>query len=193
MIISPLKVLELNEKYNLVSGLGERDSRNPEGIGLDLRVGTVHRLKGQSFLGIEKRSSPIEEKIGDVYEEGNKIITMRPGDFLIVTTMEKVNSPKKKVKIRWWLPRMYLIPFIFPRTSLQRGGIDLLCTKTDPGYMGVLTFGLKNVGDQDFSFELGARMFNLVYEAAFGDINRPYTGQHQGGRVTSKGKIEIQT
>ena len=35
-------------------------------------------------------------------------------------------------------------------------------------------------------------MFNLVFETIIGDIKRPYSGQHQGGRVTSGGEVEIQ-
>jgi len=52
--------------------------------------------------------------------------------------------------------------------------------------------GIKNLGNQDFHFELGARMFSVEYEAVVGEIKRAYSGQHQGGRVTSDGKIEIQ-
>ena len=84
------------------------------------------------------------------------------------------------------------MPQVFPRSSLQRGGISFHATKTDPGYKGRLAFGLKNIGGQEFEFELGARMFNLVYHAVLGDIDRPYSGQHQGGRITSQGSTERQ-
>ncbi len=193
MIISALKVLELNEKYNLVEGLGERDRENPEGVGLDLRVGEVHVLREGSFLGIHGRSSPKTEKIASFDSDGNKRIMMQPGDYFLVTTMETIHSPKEKVEIGEGMSPVYLMPVIYPRSSLQRGGIALLCTKTDPGYKGKLTFGLRNLGNQDFEFELGARMFNVVFEAVLGDINRGYGGQHQDGRVTSEGKKEIQT
>ncbi|MEK6897222.1 MAG: hypothetical protein AABW93_01685 [Nanoarchaeota archaeon] len=193
MIISAVKVLELNSRYNLVEGLGERDRENPEGAGLDLRVGEVHRLIGDSFLGIEERSSSKTEKIASFDGDGNKRITMKPGDYFLVTTMETIYSPAEKIDIGDGLPPSYLMPVVYPRTSLQRGGIALLCTKTDPGYKGKLTFGLKNLSDQNFEFELGARMFNVVFETVLGEINRPYTGQHQGGRVTSEGRGERQT
>ena len=197
MIISALKVLELNEKYNLVEGLGERDSKNPEGVGLDLRVGKVEKLTSGSLLCADntsrKRYSPKTELIGDIERDGNKVIIMKPGDFYLVSTMETVHAPAERVKIHWFLPGVHLMPDVYPRTSLQRGGVDLLATKTDPGYRGPLAFGLKNVGNQDFEFELGARMFNLVYHVILGRLKRPYSGQHQGGRITSGGKIEIQT
>ena len=196
MIISSVKVLELNEKYHLVEGLGERDMKNPEGAGLDLRVEEVHRLTGESFLGADetggKRHSPETELLWNIRIDGHKRITMKPGDYFLVKTMETIHSPDEKVYIEKNLPLVYLIPVVYPRTSLQRGGISLLCTKTDPGYKGQLTFGLANIGNQNFEFELGARMFNVVFEAVIGDLKRGYEGQHQGGRVTSEGKEERQ-
>lgn len=193
MIISSVLVLELNKKYRLVEGLGDRDRENPEGAGLDLRVGEVSRLIGGSFLGVDKRIGSKIEKIASFYENGKKKITMHPGDYLLVTTMETIRSPEEKVDIGEGMPPVYLMPLVFPRSSLQRGGIALLRTKTDPGYEGKLTFGLKNMGDQDFGFELGARMFNIVFEAVLGEIKRAYSGQHQGGRITSRGGEEKQT
>lgn len=197
MIISSVKVLELNEKYHLVEGLGERDMKNPEGAGLDLRVGEVYALNGHSFLGADetggKRHSPETELLWNIRTDGNKRITMKPGDYFLVTTMETIYSPAEKIDIGDGLPPSYLMPVVYPRTSLQRGGIALLCTKTDPGYKGKLTFGLRNLSNQNFDFELGARMFNVVFEAVIGDVKRPYSGQHQGGRTTSQGETETQT
>lgn len=192
MIISSVKVLELNKKYRLVEGLGDRDRENPEGAGLDLRVGEVSRLMGDSFLGVEERHSSKIEKIASIYDGKNEKITMHPGDYFLVTTMETIRSPKEKVEIGEGMPPVYLMPLVFPRTSLLRGGVDLIRTKTDPGWEGKLTFGLKNMGNQDFVFELGARMFNVVFETVLGEIKRTYSGQHQGGRVTSGGETETQ-
>ena len=192
MPISAIRVLELNETYGLVENLGDRDRENPEGAGLDLRVGEVHRLLSGSFLGIEKRISPDIKTIASLEKDPDKIITMKPGDYLLVTTMETIYSPEEKVEIGEGLPPAYLMPVVFPRSSLQRGGVSFHATKTDPGYRGQLTFGIGNVGDQVFEFELGARMFNIVFEPVFGEIKRLYSGQHQGGRVTSGGKEETQ-
>ena len=160
MIISPLKILELNERYNLISGLSERELNNPEGVGFDLRVGSASRISGKSYLGVEERTSPLVREVGDIRIDGNKVITMTPGSYLLVSTMEVVHSPKEKVDIGYGLPPVYLMPDIYPRTSLQRGGISLLATKTDPGYQGKLVFGLKNLGSHNFDFELATRSQN---------------------------------
>jgi deoxycytidine triphosphate deaminase len=192
MILSALKILELNEKYNLIEGLSERELENPEGTVLDLRVGQIHNIIGESLLGVSERYSSKTETIGDVKKDGNKRFKIKPGEYYLVTTMEVIHSPSEKIKYSDVLPEGYLVPKISPRSSLQRGGVSLHFTGTNPGYKGELTFGIKNQGNQDFIFELGARMFSVEYEAVIGDIKRAYSGQHQGGRVTSGGKVEIQ-
>lgn len=192
MILSALKVLELNGKYNLIEGLSERELENPEGTILDLRVGQIHTITSGSFLGVSERYSSKTETIGDVKKDGNKKFTIKPGEYYLVTTMETIHSPSEKIKFDDSLPEGYLIPKVFPRTSLQRGGVSLHFSNTNPGYKGPLTFGIKNLGNQDFIFELGARMFSIEYVAVIGDIKRAYSGQHQGGRVTSGGRTEVQ-
>ncbi|HLC73827.1 MAG TPA: hypothetical protein VJH20_04300 [Candidatus Nanoarchaeia archaeon] len=196
MIISAVKVLELNEKYNLIENLSEREMNNPEGVCLDLRVGQVYRIVGESYLASDnsggKRYSPKTKLIGDVERDGNIKILMKSGEYFLVTTMEIIHSPAEKIIYDERFPEGYLVPKISPRTSLQRGGVSLYYTGTNPGYKGVLTFGMKNNSFYDFYFDLGARMFSVEYNAVVGDIKRAYSGQHQGGRVSSDGEIEVQ-
>lgn len=196
MKISAVKILELNKEHNLIENLSERELNNPEGAGIDLRVGEVYELAGDSFLAADnssrERYSPKIRLMGEVSKDGNKIIIIEPGQYLLVTTMEVLHSPDKKIKFNKDFPEAYLKPIIYPRSSLQRGGISLHFTKTDPGYKGKLTFGISNLGEHDFRFELGSRMFHVEFEPVFGEISRAYSGQHQGGRVTSDGQKEIQ-
>lgn len=196
MKISALKILELNERYKLIENLSERELKNPEGAGIDLRVGEVYEIAGDSFLAADNSSrarySPKIKPIGDISKDGNKLITLEPRQYFLVTTMETIYSPAEKIKFDKDFPEAYLKPIIYPRSSLQRGGVSLHFTKTDPGYRGKLTFGIKNLGEHDFRFELGSRMFNIEFEPVIGEISRAYSGQHQGGRVTSDGKKEVQ-
>ncbi len=199
MLFSNLKVLELNKKYNLIEGLCERELNNPEGFLLELRVGEVYTLKenDRGFLGIDKkdeknRSTPLSIKIADIKEDGNKIITMKSGDYFLVTTMEKINCPAEKIEIGDGYEPMYLIPSISPRSTLQRCGVALHCTDTNPGYSGTLTFGLSNKGNNEFDFQLGARMFAIKWIPVIGEIARAYEGQWQYGRVSTGGKLERQ-
>ena len=193
MVLSGLKVLELNKKYRLVSGLSEREQFNPEGSDLELRVGQVENIIGPGFLGIEDRVTPKTKIIASIERDGKKKIKMKPGQYYLVKTIETVNVPSKKVSLEKNMPPRYLSPDIKPRSTLQRCGIILVNTTTNPGYIGPLIFGMYNAGNQDFKFELGARMFKIEFREVIGEIKRAYAGQNQGGRTTSQGKKEKQT
>ena len=181
MIISAKKVLELNKKYKLIENLSEREW-TPEGVGIDVRVGEVYKIEGEGFLGVVTRKTPKVKKIADI-KEGDKRITLKPGDFVLVKTIEKVNVPAEKIVIEESKEPAYLMLDVYPRSTLQRCGIYFMGTKTDPGYYGELTFALVNVGNSSFELELGARIANLVFKRVEGDIHRPYEGQWKGGRV----------
>lgn len=191
MIISTLKVLELNKRYNLVENLDEREVENPEGVGIDIRAGKVYRLIGEGFLGVKDRKSSDTEKIADI-EKGDKEVVMKPGDYVLVKTIEKFNLPGEKIEIEEGTRPMYLSLHVYPRSTLQRCGIYLMATKTDPGYIGELTFALANLGNKPFKLEMGARFANIVFMQVAGDIHRAYEGQWKGGRV-STGGLEKQT
>lgn len=190
MTLSALKVLELNQKYKLIENLSDRELNNPEGVGIDIRVGEVYEIEGDGFLGVTERKMPNIKIIAST-AKGDKEVVMNPGDYLLVKTIEKFNIPSEKVEIEKGVHK-YLTPIINPRSTLQRCGIGLFKTKTDPGYSGELTFGIANLGKQKFTFELGSRMFNVLIQEVTGDISRAYSGQNQGGRVTSDGKKEVQ-
>ena len=66
--------------------------------------------------------------------------------------METIFSPDEKVKFSEDFPEMFLIPKVWPRSSLQRGGVSFHATKTDPGYKGKLAFGIRNLGPEKFTF-----------------------------------------
>jgi deoxycytidine triphosphate deaminase len=140
MKISAARILELNEKYNLISGLGERDSINPEGIDLDLRVGKVEKIEGESFLGVTERFSAKTILIGDIEKDGNKKICMEPGDYFLVSTIEEINCPSNPIIYENGVQARYIVPDIRPRVSLQKAGVSLDCSTTNPGYSGRLVF-----------------------------------------------------
>ncbi len=184
MIISPLKILKLNKKYHLIENLDKRELQ-PEGAGFDLRVGEIFKIKGKGFLGKKERKTPTAQKIADIKKD--KKILIKPGDYFLVKTIEKVNLPPKKILIQKNFPKVYLCCFIFPRSTLQRCGLYLRATKVDPGYFGELTFGLTNLGKANFELELGTRIANIVFLGVLGEVNF-YRGQWKGGRVTTSKK-----
>lgn len=184
MILSAKKILELNQKHKLVENLSERELSNPEGVGMDFRLGEVFTIEGEGYLGEKDRKTPEAKKIADI-KNGDKSVTIKPGEFVLVKTMEKVNLPSEKIVVEEGSEPRFLIADAHPRSTLQRCGIYFRGTKTDPGYSGELTFGLANLGKSDFRIDLGARFVNIIFAQVIGDLSRAYEGQWQGGRVAA--------
>ena len=58
MILGSEKLLEMVKEFHLVEGLSEREIKNPEGAGFDLRLGEVFKIEGEGFLGVSERETP---------------------------------------------------------------------------------------------------------------------------------------
>jgi deoxycytidine triphosphate deaminase len=178
MILGPKALLTLVKTKKLVEGLSERELTNPEGAGFDLRLGEVYKISGDAFLGETERKTA-DIKLVREYKEGEKrTITIKPGDYFLVTTIERVNTP------------LDLTINFKPRTTTFRSGLFLRTGNVAPGYKGKLTFGLKNEGPITVTIEMGARFVHAQFEQVLGEGNQ-YRGQWQGGRVTAK-KREVQ-
>lgn len=181
MILGTDKLLELVKTNNLVENLSERELNNPEGAGFDFRLGSVHKLIRKSdvnyFLGEKERQTPHSEIIMEYDKDNKKILTLKPGEYYLVSTVEKINTPK------------WLAPTIRPRTTIFRSGIILLSADISPGYCGPLTVGLYNASQQSFDIELGARIMHLRFHLIDGKTNS-YQGQWQGGRISTEEKEE---
>ncbi|MBI2019437.1 dCTP deaminase [Candidatus Daviesbacteria bacterium] len=182
-----MSVLGLNEihkrikRSKLIENLGSRDLKNPEGVGIDLRLGSVYKItKGGAFIEADgevqlgKRKG-VETKVIAEYAEGKvqKEIVIKPGEYYLVQTVESLNTPSD------------LMPIVHVRTSLFRAGLLLLNSKTDPGYCGKLTMGLTNLSPFPVKLQIGARVCNIIFHKIEGKTVA-YRGQHQGGRVSPK-------
>ena len=149
-MIGSKKLLQLVNENKLVENLSQRELENPEGSGFDLRVSEVFEINsGEAFLGVTERFTP---EVQSIAKHGvNKEIIIKPGDFYLVKTIEKVNLPEN-------------IAAIFrPRSTLQRCGVALFTAAASPGYCGELTFGICNLGKNDFKLELGARIVHIIF------------------------------
>lgn len=195
MILGPKKLLDLVRTKKLVEGLSERELKNPEGAGFDLRLGEVYKISGTAFLGeIERRTPSVEliTKYDEEYGNGNqphkkqsdrvkkreakvrKIVT-KPGEFYLVKTIESVNMPDN------------LTASITPRSTTYRSGLFIRTGNVPPGYCGGLIFGLKNEGPVTCEIEMGARIVHIQFSEVKGGGSM-YRGQWQGGRVTTRRK-----
>lgn len=172
MILDPKILLDLVKREKLVENLSERELSNPEGTGFDLRLGEVYKISGEAFLGETHRKTPDIESIIQ-YKEGKKqSVKIKPGDFFLVKTIEKINLP------------ITLSAQILPRTTTFRSGLFLRTGPVQPGYSGELTFGLKNEGPITVEIEMGARFVHILFQEIKGSGSQ-YRGQWQGGRVSA--------
>lgn len=183
------QVIERVKKDKLVENLGERELNNPEGVGIDLRIGEIHKItEGGAFIevdgppagGLGKRKGVKTELIAKFNpdSETQEEVLIEPGEYYLFGTVEKVNTPQD------------LMPMIYPRSSLFRAGVLLLNSKTDPGYSGFLTMGLTNLSKFPLKLQMGARVCNMVFYKIEGETVS-YRGQHQGGRISFEEEQQV--
>lgn len=176
MILGQKKLKKLLKSKKIVKNLSERELKNPEGAGFDIRAGELYRIAGEGFLGIDERHTP-KEKLVAKFKNGKRVShRIKPGEFYLVKTMEEVNTPDNTTI------------YTFARSTLFRSGVTLLLTQTAPGYKGPLVFGLKNLGDCDFVLEMGARIAHIQFVQVSENAPKTslYRGQWQGGRVSAR-------
>src|SRR4030066_2126723 len=175
MILGPKKLLERVKKIKLVEGLAERELKNPEGAGFDLRLGELYKIKGKAFLGEVERQTP-KIILYRSYKAGKKTkVEIKPGQYFLATTIERVNTPQN------------LTINFKPRTTTFRSGLVLRTGNVAPGYKGKLTFAIKNEGPCNVTLEMGCRIVHAQFDEVKGG-GTIYRGQWQGGRVTTKRK-----
>lgn len=175
MILGPKLLLDLVKKKKLVENLSERELTNPEGAGFDLRLGEVYKISGKAFLGVTERHTADIDLVAKYNEKKPSSVKIKPGDFLLVKTIEDVNMPDN------------LTASITPRSTTYRSGLYLRTGNVPPGYCGGLTFGLKNEGPITVEIEMGARFVHIQFAEVKGKGNM-YRGQWQGGRVSTSKK-----
>lgn len=165
--------IDIAKNLGLIENLCDRELNNPEGAGFDIRVDEIYNNKGFGFLGIEDRKTP---NIKLVAKHGkDKEYFLKPNEYVLIKTIEKVNLPEN------------ILALAFPRETLKRCSILLLASQIAPGYKGELIFGLKNLGEENFRLELGARVAHIMFFEVKGKTTK-YRGQWQDGRVSTKGE-----
>lgn len=160
----------------VVENLSLRDSENPEGAGLDFRLGEVYKVVGSAYLGISERKIAEIELIAK-YDETNKekqIFVINPGDVYMVKTIEKVNMPAN------------LTAGVTLRRTGYSAGLVLSSGNVSPGYRGELAFTIWNPTQLDFEVELGSRLFFVKFDEVIGATQ--YRGQWQNNNMHRSGE-----
>jgi len=175
MILGVKELLKLVKEKNLVANLSERELKNPEGAGFDIRIGELYEISGKGFLGVEERETPRIRLLAKFNEEKPNKILLKPKTYYLMKTIEKLNLPEN------------ILALFTPRSTLYRSGVYIFGGQTAPGYKGELTTGIYNFRDDMFDLEIGSRVIHVMFFEVKGGTNL-YRGQWQGGRVTTKRK-----
>lgn len=175
MILGIDEIHRLIGEVKLLENLSERELINPEGAGIDLRIGELYEISGSGFLGVEERSTPKAKLIARYDSKRTQRVVLRPKVYYTMATVEEVNTPQD------------IFVLFYPRSTLYRSGVLLLSGNCSPGYHGKLTFGLINLRNVSFRLEMGARIAHAVFYKVKGRSHL-YRGQWQGGRVDTGGR-----
>lgn len=175
MILGVKELLKLVKEKKIVENLSERELKNPEGAGFDIRIGELYEVKGKGFLGVEERETPQIKLLAKFNEKKPNKISLKPKTYYLMKTIEKLNLAEN------------ILALFTPRSTLYRSGVYIFGGQTAPGYQGELTTGIYNFREEDFDLEMGSRVIHIMFFEVKGETNL-YRGQWQGGRVTTKKK-----
>ena len=170
MVLGIKELHNLVKEKKLVENLSERELTNPEGAGFDFRLGKVHEISGEAYLGIDARKTTEIDTVLEYNDKEVQIFTLQPGAQVLVTTLERVNLPKNLTANFW------------ARGTLYRNGIILSGGNVAPGYEGELSFTLFNSSKCAMKIEMGARIIHVQFFEVQGEGNA-YRGQWKGGRI----------
>jgi len=173
MILSDADILSRLERDDLVIEPLEDPDIQVQPASVDLRL-------GREFLEFQHANIPcihpnseqeVEEYVEDTYvEEGDEYI-LHPGDFVLGTTIERVEIPAD------------LIAHVEGRSSLGRLAIVVHATAglCDPGYQGQITLELSNLGTAPVALTPGMRISQLTFTELKTPAERPY-GEERGSK-----------
>jgi len=131
--------------------------------GVDLTVRQVYNIKGKLTLGVRERILPRYTPIPD-----NGGTWSLPSGVYKVMFNEVVEVPSDSVAL------------CFPRSTLLRSGVILMCTIWDPGYVGRGEALLHVVNPNGFILEKNARVAQLVFIKLVKPPHKTYHGIYLG-------------
>ena len=147
---------------------------------LQVQPASVDLRLGREFLEFQHANIPcihpnseqeVAEYVEETYiEEGDEFI-LHPGDFVLGTTVERVEIPPD------------LIAHVEGRSSLGRLAIVVHATAglCDPGYEGQITLELSNLGTAPVALTPGMRISQLTFTELKTPADRPY-GAERGSK-----------
>jgi len=148
---------------------------------IDLRLGNAFRIfeSGVHSLIDLKQSSATEFTKEVIVEEGKAFI-IQPGDFVLGTTVERLEVPDD------------LLGCLEGRSSIGRLGIIIHSTaaSVDPGMRGHITLELANMGKLPVALYPNMRICSISFEQLSSPAEVPYYKKKMAKYVGQKGPGE---
>lgn len=157
-------VLQRVESPLVVTPLG------PEALqaaSIDIRLGSgwlrQRRLRGWRRLFARHHGRGFDAEYGQV-------LVLRPGDFVLATTLEYVVVPAD------------LVLEVSGKSTTGRNGVLVHMTAgwIDPGFQGNITLEMYNCGHSDVMLAVGRYVAQLKVAALSSPAEHPYRGRYQG-------------
>lgn len=147
---------------------------------LQIQPASVDVRLGREFLEFRRANIPcihpnseqeVDEYVAETVVEESGEFVLHPGDFVLGTTMERVEIPPD------------LVAQVEGRSSLGRLAVVVHATAgfIDPGYRGQVTLELSNLGNAPVALTPGMRVSQLVFTELKTPAERPY-GSERGSK-----------
>jgi dCTP deaminase len=183
--IRELMAQEFPHKLVVTPMLAPNDQLNDGSVGVDVRLGQdflVMRTSGVETIDPADLRATFESQVGRSQQRvhvpiGDAFI-LHPGRFALGATLEYIRLPDD------------LAAYVIGRSSWARVGLVIaMATAVHPGFAGVLTLELQNLGDVPLSLYPGARIAQLIFHTARGRDE----AQVPGEGATSPGSYSCST
>ncbi|WP_259164971.1 deoxyuridine 5'-triphosphate nucleotidohydrolase [Methanococcus voltae] len=156
-----------NKVYTMIMGANiskeffeELDEKQIQQCGIDLKVGSISKLKGTGCIDYSNKDRILPEYIKIFDSEKDEYIDLEPGIY-IVKVADKMSIPEN------------MAGFAYPRSTLIRMGATLYTAVHDPGYVGFPAYALHVINP--LRIKKYARIAQVVFIATK-DSNGTYEG-----------------
>lgn len=148
--------------------MGLSDSCDKVGpASIDIRLGSTFLVPKRKLLGYSL-GEVIQYKRYEIRNPEKDYFTLRPGQFVLGTTVECVDLPTT------------VAAFVQGRSSIGRAGLTIQNAGfVDPGFFGHITLELKNETKSPLILRAGYPVGQLVFMQCT-DVEYPYDGKYNG-------------
>lgn len=124
--------------------------------GYDIRIGKIDR---QLLVW--------NDSYNDLVEEDVQSWNVAPGDFVLLSSLERVTIP------------FDILASVVDKSSMARKGLALQNTVLEPGWEGYITLELSNHSDEYIEIMVGQPIAQIVFMQLDQPTDRPYQGRYQ--------------